>query len=131
MTSKIFRSTLLVAVVVLLCSLGVVMWVLYNHFTGVQIQQLKNELSLAVTGTEQYGNAFLENVEAERFFCFPGMSAKLEKGDILSFAVIFTDQYGRQGVESSLPAFECFGEEISWTDDSDGTPFFDIQNYTY
>ena len=67
MTSKIFRSTLLVAVVVLLCSLGVVMWVLYNHFTGVQIQQLKNELSLAVTGTEQYGNAFLENVEAERF----------------------------------------------------------------
>ena len=32
-----------------------------------EVQQLKNELSLAVTGTEQYGNAFLENVEAERF----------------------------------------------------------------
>ena len=43
------------------------MGVLYNHFTGVQVQQLKNELSLAVTGTEQYGNAFLENVEADRF----------------------------------------------------------------
>ena len=67
MTSKIFRSTVFVAVVVLLCSLGVVMGVLYNHFTGVQVQQLKNELSLAVTGTEQYGNAFLENVEADRF----------------------------------------------------------------
>ncbi|MBR7177930.1 MAG: two-component sensor histidine kinase [Oscillospiraceae bacterium] len=67
MTSKIFRSTVFVAVVVLLCSLGVVMGVLYNHFTGVQIQQLKDELSLAVTGTEQYGNAFLENVEADRF----------------------------------------------------------------
>jgi two-component system phosphate regulon sensor histidine kinase PhoR len=67
MTSKIFRSTLIVAVVVLLCSLGIVMGVLYNHFTGVQIQQLKDELSLAVTGTEQYGNAFLENVEADRF----------------------------------------------------------------
>ena len=67
MTSKIFRSTVLVAVIVLLCSLGVVMGVLYNHFTGVQVQQLRNELSLAVTGTEQYGNAFLENVEAERF----------------------------------------------------------------
>ncbi len=67
MTSKIFRSTVLVAAIVLLCSLGVVMGVLYNHFTGVQVQQLKNELSLAVTGTEQYGNAFLENVEAERF----------------------------------------------------------------
>lgn len=67
MTSKIFRSTVFVAVVVLLCSLGIVMGVLYNHFTQVQVQQLKNELSLAVTGTEQYGNAFLENVEADRF----------------------------------------------------------------
>ena len=67
MTSKIFRSTVFVAVVVLLCSLGIVMGVLYNHFTGVQVQQLKDELSLAVTGTEQYGNAGLENVEAGRF----------------------------------------------------------------
>ena len=67
MTSKIFRSTVFVAVMVLLCSLSVVMGVLYNHFTGVQVQQLKDELSLAVTGTEQYGNAFLENVEADRF----------------------------------------------------------------
>ena len=67
MTSKIFRSTVFVAVVVLLCSLGIVMGVLYNHFTGVQVQQLKEELSLAVTGTEQHGNSFLENVEADRF----------------------------------------------------------------
>ena len=67
MTSKIFRSTLLVAVIVLLCSLGIVMGVLYNHFSQVQVEQLKSELSLAVTGTEQYGNAFLENVEADRF----------------------------------------------------------------
>ena len=67
MTSKIFRSTVFVAVIVLLCSLSIVMGVLYNHFTGVQVQQLKNELSLAVTGTEQYGNTFLENVEADRF----------------------------------------------------------------
>ena len=67
MTSKIFRSTVFVAVVVLLCSLGTVMGVLYNHFAGVQVQQLKDELSLAVTGTEQYGNAFLENVEGHRF----------------------------------------------------------------
>ena len=67
MTSKIFRSTVFVAVVVLLCSLGVVMGVLYNHFSGVQVQQLKDELSLAVTGTEQYGDAFLENVEVDRF----------------------------------------------------------------
>ena len=67
MTNKIFRSTVFVAAFVLLCSLGIVVGVLYRHFTGVQVQQLKDELSLAVTGTEQYGNAFLENVEADRF----------------------------------------------------------------
>ena len=67
MTSKIFRSTIFVAVVVLFCSLGIVMGVLYNHFTGVQVEQLKDELSLAVTGTEQYGKTFLDNVEADRF----------------------------------------------------------------
>ena len=67
MTSKIFRSTVFVAVLVLLCSLSVILGVLYNHFTEVQVRQLKDELSLAVTGTEQYGNAFLENVEADRF----------------------------------------------------------------
>ena len=67
MTSKIFRSTVFVAVLVLLCSLSVILGVLYNHFTEVQVRQLKDELSLAVTGTEQYGNAFLENVEAARF----------------------------------------------------------------
>ena len=67
MTNKIFRSTVFVAVLVLLCSLGIVVGVLYSHFTSVQVQQLKDELSLAVTGTEQNGNAFLENVEADRF----------------------------------------------------------------
>ena len=67
MTSKIFRSTVFVAVAVLLCSLGIVMGVLYNHFTGVLVEQLRDELSLAATGTEQYGRAFLENVEADRF----------------------------------------------------------------
>ena len=67
MTNKIFRSTVFVAVLVLLCSLGIVMGVLYDHFTGVQVAQLKDELSLVVTGTELYSNAFLENVEASRF----------------------------------------------------------------
>ena len=67
MTNKIFRSTVFVAVVILLCSQVIVLGVLYSHFTQVQVEQLKDELSLAVTGTEQYGNAFLENVEVERF----------------------------------------------------------------
>ena len=67
MANKIFRSTVFVAAVVLLCSLGVILGMLYNHFSAVQLEQLKNELSLAVTGTEVSGTAFLESLEPERF----------------------------------------------------------------
>lgn len=49
MTNKIFRSTIFVAAVVLLCSLGIVMGVLYGYFNNVQIGQLKDELSLAAS----------------------------------------------------------------------------------
>ena len=67
MTSRIFRSTILVAAIVLLCSLVVIMGFLYNHFTHVQEGQLQDELSMAVSGTELSGIAFLENAKSARF----------------------------------------------------------------
>lgn len=67
MTSKIFRSTILMAAIVLLCSLVVIMGFLYSHFTNVQEGQLQDELSLAAAGTEQAGVAFLEATESSRF----------------------------------------------------------------
>lgn len=67
MTSKIFRSTILVAAVVLLCSLSLIMGSLYDYFDDVQINQLKDELSLAAVGTEQNGTAYLEKLESGRF----------------------------------------------------------------
>lgn len=67
MTSKIFRSTVLVAVVVLLCSLGIIMGCLYDYFDDVQVSQLRDELSLAAIGTEQKGIGFLESVESDSF----------------------------------------------------------------
>ena len=67
MTKRIFRSTIFVAAVVLLASLGIILGALYSYFSDLQVQQLKDELSLAVTGTEQYGTAFLDNVEGDRF----------------------------------------------------------------
>lgn len=67
MTKRIFRSTVFVAALVMLCSLGIIMGALYSYFSGIQVAQMKDELSLAVTGTERYGTAFLENVESDRF----------------------------------------------------------------
>ena len=67
MTNKIFRSTVFVAVIVLLCSLIIIMGALYGYFDGVQTAQLRDELSLAALGTEESGLDFLQNVESSRF----------------------------------------------------------------
>lgn len=67
MISKIFRSTLLVAAVILLCSLGLIMGVLYGYSNDIQVSQIKDELRLAAAGTEESGMAFLHRVESQRF----------------------------------------------------------------
>ena len=67
MSSKIFRSTILVAAIVLLCSLVLIMGCLYDYFDDVQVNQLKDELSLAAAGTEQNGADYLAQVKSSRF----------------------------------------------------------------
>ena len=67
MTSKIFRSTVLVAMVVLLCALGIILGVLYQYFDSVQLSQLQDELRLAAAGTESGGLGFLQKVESDRY----------------------------------------------------------------
>ena len=67
MINRIFRSTMFVAAVVLLCSLSIIMGVLYGHFNNVQISQLRDELSLAAIGTEDSGISYLKKVDSRRF----------------------------------------------------------------
>ena len=66
MTSKIFRSTVFVAAIVLLCSLGCIMGVLYDYFDATQTSQRTEELNVAAIGTEQGGRAFLEQLDGSR-----------------------------------------------------------------
>lgn len=66
MTGKIFRSTVLVAAVVLLSSLVCIMGCLYDYFDASQTVQLKEELNVAVIGTEQGGIGFLSRLNANR-----------------------------------------------------------------
>ena len=67
MTNKIFRSTIFAAAVVLLCSLGIIMGVLYGYFNDVQIAQLRDELSLASIAAEENGLTYLQKVDSKRF----------------------------------------------------------------
>ena len=67
MTKRIFRSIFAVAAVVLLLSLGVVLGVLYNHYSDVQWQQLESELELTRLGLEASGQDYLASITAEDF----------------------------------------------------------------
>ena len=67
MTSKIFRSTVFVAVVVLLCAIGIILGVLYGYFDNMQTSQLKDELGLAAIGTQESGLGFLQKADSEHF----------------------------------------------------------------
>ena len=67
MTSKILKSILSVAVAVLMSSLIIITGVLYQYFGNVQESQLKDELSLAASATEQLGESYLESLDSERY----------------------------------------------------------------
>lgn len=64
MRKQIFRNAIFIAAVVLLCSLGMIMGVLYGYFDDLQIQQLKDELRIAAVGTELDGADFLSSLDA-------------------------------------------------------------------
>ena len=55
MTKKIFRSIITVAMVALFASLVIATTFLYEYYNKNQVNQLKDELSIASVGTEQSG----------------------------------------------------------------------------
>ena len=67
MTSKIFRSIFATSLAVLMATLVIITSFLYDYFTNIQINQLKDELSIASVGTEQSGEEYLENLKSDNF----------------------------------------------------------------
>lgn len=67
MKKRIFRSTVVVALAVLLGSFLIIMSCLYGYFEGIQEKQLKDELELAVSGVEGSGMGFLRNLDAQDY----------------------------------------------------------------
>ncbi len=65
MTKKIFRSTFLVAAVMVLLCISVVMGVMYARYSDLLSRQLSDELSMAAVGTEHYGRDFLEKMRSQ------------------------------------------------------------------
>ncbi len=67
MTSKIFKSILLVAVAVLMASLVIITGVLYRYFGSLQVSQLRDELRLAADAAEALGTEYLSGLDFSRY----------------------------------------------------------------
>ena len=65
MTKKIFRSVLLAAAVVLLASVVLIMGALYDYFSAVQKNRVRDELTLAASAVETGGITYLETLTGE------------------------------------------------------------------
>ncbi|MGI5977859.1 MAG: ATP-binding protein [Candidatus Limivicinus sp.] len=67
MKTKIFRSTVFIALLTLLAAFLIIMSCLYNYFSSVQENQMRDELNLATAGTESRGTEYLESLEARDY----------------------------------------------------------------
>lgn len=63
MKKKIFKSTCLVGIITLVCSLLLIMNVLYEYFTSVQLRQLQLDTTFAATAVERDGLDYLNNLD--------------------------------------------------------------------
>ena len=63
MKNKIFKSTCLVGIITLVCSLVLIMGVLYEYFTSVQLKQLEVDSEFVANAVENYGLDYLKNLD--------------------------------------------------------------------
>ena len=67
MTKKIFQSIFIVALVVVLASIGIATSFLYDYFNTSQVKQLKAELSLVADTVNEVGVEYFENFDSSVF----------------------------------------------------------------
>jgi len=94
---------------------------------SMQVGVFRNfELVAWGEATEQPANY---DIDAEHFFRIPALDIKLEQGDLIHTALIYTDQYGRTGVTPCYPISQCSGDEVSWISTDGSIPFEDYSRY--
>ena len=67
MTKKIFRSIIVVAMVVLFAGLFIASTFFYDYFNKSQVSQLKEELSLVATNVDKIGIEYFDNFNSPVF----------------------------------------------------------------
>ena len=67
MTKRIFRAICLVALAVFLASVTLIMGILYDYFSRVQLDQLRIEAGLAARGVEENGTDYFDGLDTQSY----------------------------------------------------------------
>ena len=67
MTKRIFRAICLVALAVFLASVTLIMGILYDYFSRVQLDQLRIEAGLAARGVEENGADYFDGLDTQSY----------------------------------------------------------------
>lgn len=67
MTKRIFRSICIVALAVLVATVGLFMFILYNEFSGNQVEQLKMQTDMAAQGVDIAGENYFDGLDTEKY----------------------------------------------------------------
>ncbi|MBR2547552.1 MAG: ATP-binding protein [Eubacterium sp.] len=67
MTSKIFKSTVIVAAFVFVATLVLVISLIFAHYSDVQKEQLAEQAELVAMGTNEMGNDFVRKIQADGY----------------------------------------------------------------
>ena len=67
MTWKIFRSILFTSLIILLAVLLMTTAILHDYFSGIQEDELRDELNIAAVGVESIGLDYLKKLSSDRY----------------------------------------------------------------
>ncbi|MCI7741023.1 MAG: ATP-binding protein [Clostridiales bacterium] len=67
MTKRIFRAICLVSLAVFLASVTLIMGILYDYFSRVQLDQLRIEAGLAARGVEENGTDYFDGLDTQSY----------------------------------------------------------------
>lgn len=113
MRSKIFRAIWIAAIAVFLASLVFILGISYNYFSGLQMNQLKNQLELASQGVSLSGKDYFEHLNTDNY----RITWIASNGDVLfdnaANTAVMENHLEREEVQEAMA--EGYGDSVRYS----------------